>query len=124
MTKGIKREQIKIDAEGKVLGRLSVEVSNILRGKNLATFEPHKDDGPVVSVYNISKIKITGDKLKQKVYYHHSNYLGGIKETKMEDLMKNRPEEVVKRAVWGMLPKNRLRERMMTRLKLFGGQIK
>jgi len=107
-----------IDATDKVLGRLAVEVSLLLRGKNKPTFAPHKNEGDLVIVKNIDKMKFTGKKLKQKKYYHHSGYLGSLKATSLEKLYKERPGEVLRRAIMGMLPKNRLRAKVIKRLKI------
>jgi len=107
-----------IDATDKVLGRLAVEVSLLLRGKNKTTFAPHKNEGDLVIVKNIDKMKFTGKKLKQKKYYHHSGYLGSLKATSLEKLYKERPGEVLRRAIMGMLPKNRLRAKAIKRLKI------
>ncbi len=107
-----------IDATGKVLGRLAVEVSLLLRGKNKPDFAPHKNEGDFVIVKNIKSMKFTGKKLKQKQYYHHSGYLGSLKATSLEKLFQERPGEVLRRAVMGMLPKNRLRSKVIRRLKV------
>ncbi len=107
-----------IDATNKVLGRLAVEVSLLLRGKNKPGFAPHKNEGDFVIVKNISKLRFTGKKLKQKQYYRHTGYLGGLKATSLEKLFKERPSEVLRRAVMGMLPKNRLRAKIIKRLKV------
>lgn len=114
----MKRNTQTIDATGKPLGRLAVEIARLLRGKHKPDFMPHKDEGDFVVVKNIKKMKITGKKLKQKIYYHHSGYPGGLKETPMEKLFKENPGEVLKKAVWGMLPKNKLRPKMIKRLKI------
>ena len=106
-----------IDATGKPLGRLAVEIAILLRGKHKPDFQPHKDMGDIVVVENVDKIKITGKKLKEKIYYHHSGYPGGLKQIPMETLFKKDPAQVLKRAVWGMLPKNKLRRKMIKRLK-------
>jgi large subunit ribosomal protein L13 len=107
-----------IDAANKVLGRLAVEVSILLRGKNKPTFAPHKNEGDFVIVKNIDKVRFTGKKLKQKKYYRHSGYIGSLKATSLEKLFKERPGEVLRRAVMGMLPKNRLRAKAIKRLKI------
>lgn len=113
----MKREIHTIDATGKVLGRLATEIALLLRGKHKPEFVPYKDMGDFVVVKNVEKIKITGKKIKQKKYYRHSGYLGGLKEIPLEKLFKEKPEEVLKRAVYGMLPKNKLRARQIKRLK-------
>lgn len=109
----IERKNHKIDAEGKVLGRLATEIVILLRGKNKPTFEPHIDNGDFVAIKNSDKIKITGKKMEQKTYYRHSGYPGGLKTKKLKDITK---AEALKRAVWNMLPKNRLRNAMIKRL--------
>ena len=106
-----------IDATGKILGRLATEIAILLRGKNKPDFAPYKDIGDFVTVKNVEKLKFTGKKIEQKKYYHHSGYLGSLKETPMEKLFKENPPEVLKRAVFGMLPKNKLRAKMIKRLK-------
>lgn len=107
-----------IDATGIPMGRLAVQVSLLLRGKNKVSFDPAKDEGDFVEVANCGKVKFTGKKLDQKVYYHHTNHPGGLRITKAADVFKADPGEVLKKAVWGMLPKNKLRDQMIKRLKL------
>ena len=114
----MKRETHFIDATGKVLGRLASEVAILLRGKHKLNFNPSKDMGDFVVVQNVDRIKITGKKLEKKKYYRHSGYLGGLKEIPLKKLFKEKPAEVLRKAVYGMLPKNRLREKMIKRLKL------
>ena len=114
----MKRNTQTIDATGKPLGRLAVEIVRLLRGKNKPDFMPHKDEGDFVVVKNIKKIRISGRKLKQKVYYHHTGHPGGLKKVPLEKLFKKSPEEVLKKAVWGMLPGNKLRPKMIKRLKI------
>jgi len=114
----MKRETHTIDAKEKVLGRLATEIAVLLRGKNKSDFAPHKDIGDFVVVKNIDKIKITGKKMDQKKYYHHSGYLGGLKETPLKTLFKENPGEVLKRAVFGMLSNNKLRAKIIKRLKI------
>lgn len=113
----MKRETHTIDATGKVLGRLASEIAILLQGKNKPNFDPSKDLGDFVIVKNVEKLKITGKKIKQKKYFRHSEYLGHYKEIPLEKIFKERPNEVLKRAVYGMLPKNRLRKKMIKRLK-------
>ncbi len=113
----MKRETHTIDAKNRILGRLATEIAVLLRGKNKTEFSPNKDTGAFVIIKNIGKIKLTGKKIEQKVYYQHSGYLGGLKETPLKKLLKENPEQVLKNAVWGMLPKNRLRSEMIKRLK-------
>jgi large subunit ribosomal protein L13 len=114
----MERKTHTIDAAGKVLGRLASEIAVLLRGKQKPDFVPYKDMGDFVVVKNVEKIKITGKKLEQKKYYRHSGYLGGLKEIPLKTLFKERPAEVFKKAVLGMLPKNKLRAKMIKRLKL------
>ena len=108
-----------VNAEDKVLGRLASKVATILRGKHKPIYVPHADVGDYVIVINAAKVRLTGKKLEQKVYYHYSGYPGGLKETRLFDLMKKNLEEVIKRAVKGMLPKNKLGRKMLTKLKVY-----
>lgn len=117
MEKNNHRQTHKIDAEGRVLGRLATEIAILLRGKNKVNFEPQVDRGDVVELRNADKIKFTGNKPDTKIYYRHTNYPGGLKETKLSKLFAENPEEVIKKAVWNMLPKNKLRSRFIKRLK-------
>lgn len=114
----IKRETHKIDATDKVLGRLACQIAILLQGKNKANFQSHLDQGENVVVTNATKIKITGKKLNQKLYYHYSGYPGGLKKKKMAEVFEKNPAEVLKRTVWNMLPKNKLRNKMIKRLKI------
>lgn len=111
-----------IDAKQKILGRLAVEAANLLRGKHKPTFRPYLDEGDIVTVINTDKIRFSGRKMKQKIYYHHSGYPGGLQETSLEKLMEKDSRQVVRRAVYGMLPKNKLRDRIIKKLKLFKGE--
>ncbi len=113
----MERKTHTIDAANKVLGRLAVEIAGLLRGKSKVDFRPNKDDGDVVIVKNADKIIISGKKFDNKVYYHHSGYLGGLKETPYKKVFKNDPGEVIRRAVYGMMPKNKLRDIQIKRLK-------
>lgn len=114
----IKRENHNIDAEGKVLGRLATEVAVLLRGKNKAGFAPHKDMGDFVIIKNADKIKYTGKKFDTKIYYHHSLYLGGLKKATMKEVQnKKGPQEILRKAVMGMLTKNKLRAQQIKRLR-------
>ncbi len=106
-----------IDATGKVLGRLASQIAILLRGKHKPNFDPSKDMGDIVVVKNVDKMKFTGKKLKKKIYRWHSGYIGGLKERTLEEMLKKDPRKVLKLAVLGMLPKNRLRKRMIKRLK-------
>ena len=117
----IKREWYIFDADGQVLGRLASEIAKILRGKHKPQFSPHMDTGDFVVVINAEKIKVSGKKLEQKIYYKHSGYLGGLKEQTLEDLLAKRPEEAVNRAVKGMLPHNKLGRVMFKKLKVYAG---
>lgn len=110
-----------VDAEGKILGRLVSELANVLRGKNKPIFTPHVDTGDFVIVVNAAKIKLTGKKRKEKRYYHHSGYPGGLKTISAEQLLQKRPEELIRHAVKGMLPKNRLGRQMIKKLKVYPG---
>jgi len=114
----MEKEKYTIDATGKPLGRLAVKISLLLRGKNKPSFRPNKQGESIVEVKNVEKMKITGKKMKNKIYYHHSGYPGGLKETVMEKVFKKDPGEVLRRAVWGMLPKNKLRSKQIKRLKI------
>ncbi len=108
-----------IDATDKILGRLAVEIANLLRGKNKPSFVPYLAQGDEVDVVNTDKIKVTGRKMKQKIYYRHSGYPGGIKETRLEEAMEKDSRQVVRKAVYGMLPKNKLRDKVIKKLKLY-----
>ncbi len=108
-----------IDAANKSLGRLAVEITILLRGKHKPDFAPHKDEGDFVEVKNIGQIKITGKKMKQKEYFRHTGYPGGIKKSTMEEIIQKKGMgEILRRAVFGMLPKNKLRDKMIKRLKI------
>lgn len=107
-----------IDATNKVLGRLATEIAVLLRGKNKTDFMPNKDMGDFVVIRNIKKIRVTGKKFEKKIYYHHSGYLGGLKETPFKKLFERDPGKVLKIAVFGMLPKNKLRAKQIKRLKI------
>lgn len=113
----MKRNTHTIDASDQVLGRLATRIAILLRGKHKADFIPYKDMGDFVVVKNVDKIKLTGKKREQKKYYHHSGYIGGLKEVPIEKISKRNPGEVLKRAVYGMLPKNKLRPEQIKRLK-------
>ena len=114
----MKRETHIIDATGKSLGRLARNVAVLLRGKQKSDFAPYKDLGDFVKVVNLDKIIFTGKKIKQKIYYHHSGYLGGLKKTPLEKLLDKGKDKVLRRAVFGMLPKNKLRNKQIKRLKI------
>lgn len=115
-------ETHKIDAKNRILGRLAVETAILLRGKHKPNYLPYLDQGDKVIVFNTDKIKVTGRKLKQKIYRHHSGYLGHLKETPLEKLLERDSREVIRRAVYNMLPKNKLRDKMIRRLILYKGE--
>ena len=117
----IERKWYVVDAEGQTLGRLAAEVAKVLRGKNKPEFTPHIDTGDNVIVINAEKIKVTGKKLDQKVYYHHSDYAGGMKETTLREMMAKKPEQVIELAVKGMLPKGPLGRTMIKKLHVYAG---
>ena len=117
----IDRKWYVVDAENKTLGRLAAEVAKVLRGKNKPIFTPHMDTGDNVIVINASKIKVTGKKLDQKIYYHHSEYVGGMKETTLREKMAKKQEQVIELAVKGMLPKGPLGRQMFKKLHVYAG---
>ena len=117
----IERKWYVVDASGYTLGRLASEVAKILRGKNKPIFTPHIDTGDYVIIVNADKVKVTGRKLDQKIYYHHSEYVGGMKETTLRVMMAKKPEKVVELAVKGMLPKGPLGRQMYTKLHVYAG---
>lgn len=110
---------IQIDAKDKILGRLCTQIADTLRGKNKPNFAPHQMIGEKVIVINAQLVKVTGNKLENKKYYRHSGYLGGIKEESLKNLLARRPEEVIRRAVAGMLPKNRLQDIWLKNLTIY-----
>src|SRR5881409_4397496 len=110
-----------VDADGATLGRLATQVATILRGKHKATFAPSLDTGDPVIIVNAAKIKVTGKKLTDKLYIRHSGYPGGFRAENLERLLSRRPEEVIRRAVRGMLPQNRLGEQMIRKLHVYAG---
>lgn len=117
----VERKWYVVDAEGKTLGRLASEVANVLRGKNKPTYTPHIDTGDYVIVVNAEKIQVTGKKLDQKIYYHHSEYVGGMKEATLREMMQKKPEFVITHAVKGMLPKGPLGRQMLKKLHVYAG---
>jgi len=117
----VEREWFIVDAEGKTLGRLASEIAKILRGKHVPTFTPHADMGFGVIVVNAEKIRVTGKKLDEKMYYRHSGYIGGLKVRSLRQMLERNPERVIAHAVWGMLPKNRLGRKLFRRLKVYAG---
>jgi len=114
----IQRKTHTIDATGKSLGRLATQIAVLLRGKHKRNFVPYLDMGDFVTVKNVKEMKITGKKIEQKKYYHHSGYLGGLKETPLKRVFQENPSLVLKKAVFGMLPKNKLRAEIIKRLKI------
>ena len=117
----IERKWYVVDAEGCTLGRLASGVASVLRGKNKPQFTPHVDTGDYVIVVNADKIKVTGKKMDQKIYYHHSDYVGGMKEVTLKEKMAKKPEQVIELAVKGMLPKGPLGRQMYTKLHVYAG---
>ncbi|CAM4518332.1 large subunit ribosomal protein L13 [Paenibacillus endophyticus] len=117
----VDRKWFVVDAEGKTLGRLASEVAALIRGKHKPTFTPHVDTGDFVVVINAEKIHLTGKKMSDKIYYRHSMYSGGLKATPAQEMIKNKPERVIELAVHGMLPKNRLGDKMKLKLKVYAG---
>ena len=117
----IERKWYVVDAEGCTLGRLASGVASVLRGKNKPQFTPHVDTGDYVIVVNADKIKVTGKKMDQKIYYNHSDYVGGMRETTLREMMAKKPEKVVELAVKGMLPKGPLGRSMITKLHVYAG---
>ncbi|MEO2066407.1 MAG: 50S ribosomal protein L13 [Desulfurobacteriaceae bacterium] len=117
----VQRDWYLVDATGKTLGRLASEIAKILMGKHKPTYTPHVDGGDFVVVVNAEKIFVTGKKLDKKIYYKHTLYPGGLKETPLRKMLQEKPEEVIRLAVRGMLPKNKLRDRRMKRLKVYAG---
>ena len=110
-----------VDAEGRTLGRLATQIADVLRGKGKPQYTPHIDTGDFVVVINAEKVRVTGNKLEQKVYYRHSGYPGGLRERTLAEQLARRPEEVLRRAVRGMLPKNRLAAAQLRKLRIYAG---
>ncbi len=119
--KDANREWFIVDATDKILGRLATEITNRLRGKHKPEFAPHMDMGDFVIVINADKIKVTGQKLDKKMYYKHTNHPGGLKEKTLREMLEIKPENVIKAAVKGMLPKNKLAARQIKKLKVYAG---
>lgn len=117
----VKRDWFLVDLEGKVLGRAATEIARILRGKHKAIYTPSVDTGDYVVVVNADKLVLTGNKQADKMYYHHTGYVGGIKSITAEKLQEKKPEELVIKAVRGMLPKNKLGRQMLKKLKVYAG---
>jgi large subunit ribosomal protein L13 len=117
----VERDWYVVDAAGQTLGRLASEVAKRLRGKHKAVYTPHVDTGDYIVIVNAKDIKVTGNKLNDKIYYRHSGYTGGMKEIRLKDELANHPERVIESAVKGMLPKNPLGRDMLTKLRIFSG---
>jgi len=117
----IERHWYLVDAEGETLGRLATRIADTLRGKNKPTYTPHVDSGDFVIVVNAEKITVTGKKLEQKIYYRHSGYPGGLRQRTLGEQLERRPTEVIRRAVKGMLPRNRLARTQIGKLKVYAG---
>jgi len=117
----VTRQWYVVDAEGQTLGRLSTEIANRLRGKHKASFTPHVDTGDYVVVINAEKVKVTGRKTQDKMYYHHTGFPGGIKSISFEKLVDKAPERIIEAAVKGMMPKNKLSRAMLAKLKIYAG---
>ena len=111
-----------VDAKGQTLGRLAASIATVLRGKHKPTFTPHIDTGDFVVVINAEKVGVTGQKMTDKIYYHHSMYPGGLKSVPLSKIMSEKPEEAIKKAVWGMLPKGPLGRDMLKKLKVYAGE--
>jgi large subunit ribosomal protein L13 len=120
--KDITRNWFVVDASDKILGRLASVVAHRLRGKHKPEFAPHMDLGDCIVVVNAAKVRTTGRKLDQKKYYRHSGWIGGLKETSLRDMLAKKPEDVIRKAVRGMLPKNRLGRAMLKKLKVYAGE--
>ena len=115
------RNWLVVDATGQTLGRLATQIADALRGKRKPTYTPHVDTGDFVVVVNAEKIRVTGKKMEQKRYWRHSGYPGGIKSRSLAEMLDRRPEEVIRKAVKGMLPRNRLARKQLTKLKVYAG---
>ena len=120
-TASVERKWYVVDAADQTLGRLASEIAKVLRGKNKPTYTPHIDTGDYVIVVNADKIKVSGKKLDQKIYYHHSDYVGGMKETTLKEMLEKKPENVITLAVKGMLPKGPLGRAMIKKLHVYAG---
>jgi large subunit ribosomal protein L13 len=115
------RQWLLFDLDGVVLGRAATRIAGLLRGRHKATYTPHIDMGDFVVVINAEKVKLTGDKLQKKMYYRHTGFRGGIKETVAAELLDRKPEEVIRKAVKGMLPKNKMQDHLLKKLKVYAG---
>jgi large subunit ribosomal protein L13 len=120
----VTRDWYLVDVDSKVLGRVATQIANVLRGKNKPTFTPSVDTGDFVIVVNAEKIALTGKKMSDKVYYSHSGYVGGLKEITAGKLIEKKPEDLLKKAVKGMLPKNKLARHMLKKLKIYSGDAR
>lgn len=118
----VERKWYVVDAKDAVLGRLAVKIATCLRGKHKAVFTPNTDTGDFIIVVNADQIRLTGKKWTDKMYYHHSGYIGGIKQESAKELLNKAPERLIENAVWGMLPKNKLGRAMIKKLKIYKGQ--
>lgn len=119
----IKKNWYIVDLDGKVLGRVATEIARVLRGKHKAIYSPSVDTGDFVVVVNAEKVKLTGNKLATKMYYRHSGYPGGLREATAAQMLEKKPEDVIKKAVKGMLPKNKLGRDMLRKLKVYAGSV-
>jgi len=117
----VKRDWFLVDADGKTLGRLATEIARRLRGKHKTIYTPHVDTGDYIVVINAEKVRVSGNKAKDKMYYHHSGYMGGLKATNFSDMIERTPERVIEIAVKGMLPRNPLGREMYRKLKVYAG---
>ena len=117
----VQRDWWHIDAEGKILGRIAAKIARVLQGKHKPTYTPHVDNGDFIVITNCEKVNLTGNKTLDKVYYHHSLYPGGLKETSFQEMLEKKPEKVIEAAVRGMLPKTKLGNAMFKKLKIYSG---
>jgi len=117
----VKRDWYVVDAKGRTLGRLATQIATRLKGKHKPEYTPHVDTGDYIVVVNAEKIRVTGNKLKDKMYHHHTGYIGNLKSISLEDLLDKAPEQVITKAVKGMLPKNKLGAAMIKKLRVFAG---
>ena len=117
----VRRDWYVVDAEGKTLGRLSTEIARRLRGKHKPEYTPHVDTGDYIIVINAEKVRVTGNKLQQKMYHHHTGYIGNLKSITLEKQLQKRPEHVIETAVRGMMPKNKLGRAMFKKLRVYAG---
>lgn len=120
--KEVHRKWLLVDAQGKTLGRLASQVATLLRGKHKPIYAPHMDVGDHVIIVNAEKVRVTGKKAQTKHYYHHTGYPGGLRSDSFSDLLRSHPERILEKAVWGMLPHNRLGRKMYKKLKVYAGE--